>query len=232
MIPLEVIGRIDIPESVLSHRFVIEALACAHVLGQNEDSKERVVGTENTKKVELYGWAPNVDCHVDQTGLVYLLALNEGKGTVNCWNENPPTSDDPVSVWMPAGTVVRLNDYMPHWTEDDQCRVCAFLGSFREPCDAAAIALLQESVQALARGDYYGAPRVREGFRALRPDECLVPNDAFDAYEPMLLADAQKQGKWFEPCSECDQPAVRLDNHWPYCTEYNRCAEHLRGAAA
>lgn len=225
MSPLEIIGHLDVPASVMSHRFALEAYGCAKIMERNveeRESREQVVGTKNTGKVELYGWAPMVDSHVDRTGYVYLCPLNEGRSTVNVLD-----GENAISVFIPIGTVVRLNDFVVHWTEDTGLRVCAFIGSFEKPCDYDALIALQSGIESLARGDYYGAPRVSPGFRALMPDECMAPNDTFDDYELMLLSDAKKQKRWYERCSQCESPAVRLDNHWPYFTDKNRCAQHL-----
>jgi hypothetical protein len=224
MSPLEIIGNIDIPTSVMMHRFVREALGCAHIMAKNVeggDSREQVVGTANNKAVELYGWAPHVDSHADNTGFVYLVALNEGRSTVNVWADF-----EPISVWLPAGTVVRLDDRKMHWTEDD--RVRAFVGSFAEPRDDQALTQLQAGVTNLAKGDYYGTPRVSSGFRVLMPDECLIPNAVYDNCDPMLVADARKQRLRYERCTHCKKPAVRLDHHWPYSQANNRCIDHMR----
>lgn len=227
MKPLEIIGQIDIPCEVLAHRFVREALGCARHIADEGDVRHQVVGTANTRKVELYGWAPHVDSHVDNTGWVYLLALNEGRSTLNVWGAD----GEPVSVWMPAGAVVRLDDRAEHWTEDDSVRICAFIGSYPTPHDYDALVALQAGVSALARGDYYGAPRVRDGFRVLMPDECIVGDYNRCTYEPMLLIDAQRQRRWVETCALCCKAAVKIDQHWPYHTDMNRCAEHLKGDA-
>jgi hypothetical protein len=227
MAPLEIVGQITVPDSVMQHRFAIEALGAAMVMAKNVedgDSMEQVVGTANTRQVELYGWAPNVDSHQDHTGYVYLVALNEGRSTLNVWN--PENKEDAISVWLPRGAVVRLDDFHAHWTEDDRPRVCAFIGSYSMPQDHHAVAQLQAALMALEHGQYYGAPRVRDGFRALLEDECIAHSD-FEHPKTMLLKDAEEQGLIIEYCGQCMQPAVRLDNHWPYETGYSFCREHL-----
>jgi hypothetical protein len=229
MIPLEVIGHIVVPAGVMLHRFAREAYACARLAAEKikaRESLESVIGTANTKKVELYGWAPNVDSHADKTGIVYLVALNSGKTTVNVLQ-----GDDAISVELPRGTVVRLDDHATHWTEDNRVRVCAFIGSYDEPHDAEAITLLQAGVAALARGDYYGAPRVRDGFRVLMDDECLVLNSDGDGVDTVLHADALTMNEFIVSCAACEAPAVRLDSHFPYQWDMNRCREHLKKEA-
>jgi hypothetical protein len=226
---LELVGHIDVPPAVLEHRFVREALACTRMFAQHRndgDHTHQVVGTENTRRVELYGWTPHVDPHVDRTGHVYLLALNEGRSSVNVL-----IGDDIESLWLPAGAVVRLNDYQVHWTEDDSSRVCAFVGSYEAPQDAEAMTLLQSGVDALVRGDYYAAPRVGPGFRVPMDDECFVMNEPGDGVELMLIADAEARGRLIERCAHCDALAVRIDRHYPYHTDMNRCREHLHSNA-
>jgi len=224
---LQLVGHIAVPPAVLEHRFVREALACTDLFARHRDDGDhshQVVGTENTKRVELYGWTPHVDQHVDRTGYVYLLALNEGRSTVNVM-----VGDDIESLWLPAGAVLRLNDYQVHWTEDDSVRVCAFVGSFPTPQDVEALATLQTGIDALARGDYYGAPRVGSGFRVPLDDECYVMTEPGDGVELMLLADAEARGRLIERCAQCDALAVRIDRHYPYHTDMNRCRAHLKG---
>lgn len=224
--PLEIIGHIPVPDIVMRHRFVKEALACARLMAKKVDdreSREQVVGTANTRQVELYGWAPNVDSHADKIGIVYLLALNDGKSTVNVME-----GDDATCVWLPRGAVARLDDHVSHWTEDDQVRVCAFLGAFKEPCDADALAMLTDAVKALATNEYYRAPRVREGFRVLLADECLVMNRPGDGVDTMLLTDAIQNSRLVETCAKCGKPAVRVDDRYPYHTDMNRCREHMK----
>jgi len=185
----------------------------------------QVVGTENTGDVELYGWAPNVDEHADCTGIIYLACINPGRTHVELRH-----GEEVLAEILEVGTVVRMDDRYKHWTLDDGPRVGVFVGSFPTPCDEWALAALQAGVDALARGDYYGAPRVTPGFRVLQPDECLVPNEAFDGCNTKLLADAIAAGDYIEACVICDKPAVQLDHHWPYFADNCRCADHLRTA--
>ena len=225
MSPLQIVGRLPVPEAVLSHRFTIEARACAELFAKKEDVFSQVVGTANTRKAELYGWAPNVDSHRDNTGLVYLLCLNPGQTTVSV--DETGSLDRIATARLDAGVVVRMDDRCTHWTEDDRTRVALFVGSWPEPADAEAMALLAAGLDALERGDYYGAPRVRDGFRVLLPDECLAADDKIEELETMLLADAERAGRLIERCGKCDELAVRADEKWPYFTEQSRCIGHL-----
>ncbi|WP_369659173.1 hypothetical protein [Variovorax sp. V15] len=227
---LAVIGHIEIPAAALEHRFAHEALANAMLLTRKADAAMQVVGTENTRACELYGWAPNVDSHRDCTGWVYLVALNDGFSTVQAWASAKPGARKVHSIKLQRGDIVRLWDFCEHWTEDRAPRIAAFVGSFERPRDREAVALLQRGVDSLAAGDYYGAPRVRAGFRALLDDECLAATDDFSGLEPMLLADARRQKRLIERCARCGKPAVRPDDKWPYFSEKSVCRAHLGSA--
>jgi hypothetical protein len=133
--------------------------------------------------------------------------------------------EETYGVALAQGAVLRLNDYWEHWTIDTESRVCAFIGSFDEPCDEWAINRLTAAIEALDNGDYYGAPRVGQGFRVYGDDECLVPSGPDMAVRPMLLADAKAQGLDYVMCSQCDKPAAIMDHHWPYDMDC-RCYGH------
>lgn len=216
---LQVVGSIAIPPSVIKHRFVREALAVATLFSQDDERIERVVGTLNNKKCELYGWATSVAAHTDKTGYVYLLPLNDGNSVIY-------TEDH--EIHLKVGEVVRLNDFHLHWTVDEFPIVCAFVGSFKEPNDKQAMTTLQQGVTALAKGDYYDAPRVRSGFQAMLEDECFAIIDSIESPEQMLISDALVCGLWIEPCGECGEPAIKLDSYYPYFNDENKCRNHLR----
>lgn len=220
MSSIAVVGHIEIPPAVLEHRFVREALAIVTMFEEDEERVERVIGTPNSGKCELYGWATCIPPHVDNKGLVYLVALTDGDSFLH--------TEDSEARLLP-GTVVRLNDFRQHWTVDERPMVCAFVGVYDDPEDEQAMQILRDGVAALARGDYQGAPRVGPGFRVLLDDEGLVCVDYCDmTVEPMLLADAKARGLEPEACAECGRPAVTLDQHWPYHQENNRCHAHRR----
>jgi len=216
---LEVVGRIIVPD-LSDHRFVREAMAIANLKHRKQDPTEQVIGTANTKECELYGWAANVDSHVDNTGFMYLVPLVAEYSVLYVM-----LGDELLEQRLAVGEVVRLWDYALHWTEDSAPVMAAFVGSYKAPNDAEAVAVLANGVEALQRGDYYGAPRVRDGFRVLLPDECLATKD-YETYEPMLLADVKSRGMTVLTCSHCDSPAHSIDKQWPYFWEHNVCAEH------
>lgn len=225
---LAIVGHLDVPDASMAHRFALEARACVTTFAQRASVEHQVIGTVNARTCELYGWAPNVDSHADRTGWMYGVALNDGRTTISAYAYPMLSCMRTLHVELPRGAVFRLWDHCTHWTEDDAPRVCAFVGSFDEPDDAAAIATLRAGVAALAAGHYYGAPRVREGFRVLLDDEALVASDDMTDYAPMLLADATRRDLFVIPCAQCDRPAVRADPHWPYHWDQNRCREHMR----
>lgn len=210
---VQIVGQIAVPQTVLEHRFVKEALAVVNFFQKDDERIERVIGTKNSKKCELYGWSTCVAPHTDNEGYVYLLPLNDIGSFLY-------TEDS--EVYLQQGTVVRLNDFSSHWTFDDAPVVCAFVGAFKEPNDDQAIAILKEGINALERGDYYKAPRVREGFQVIMDDECWASKN-IDDVQLMLLTDAQAQDLFIELCACCDKPATKLDSTWPYHFDNNRC---------
>lgn len=219
---IEVVGTVAVPPEVLRHRFFLEAVGNAHIAAAREDEQSRVVGTQNTKSAELYGWGHNVSEHVDNTGFMYLLPLQLDRSMLyakhlgELWEQR-----------LVVGEVVRLWDHAVHWTEDRANVVAGFVGSFPEPRDAEAVEILHAGVAALARGDYYGSPRVGPGYRVVLPDECWATDD-FETAEIILRADAKAKRMKVLPCAQCRRPAVRLDNQWPYHWDRNVCREHLQ----
>jgi len=212
---VQVIGQIAVPQTVLEHRFVKEALAVVNFFQKDDERAERVIGTQNSKKCELYGWSTCVAPHTDNEGYVYLLPLNDIGSFLY-------TEDS--EVYLQQGTVVRLNDFSSHWTFDDVPVVCAFVGSFKEPNDEQAISILKEGVNALERGDYYDAPRVREGFQVVMDDECWAwSSEDMDNVKLMLLSDAKEKDLFIELCACCGEHASKLDSLWPYHFENNIC---------
>ena len=224
--PLEIIGHIAIPRAAKEHRFYREAFMVARALGKDAGRYEKVIGTINDRKCELYGWGANVDAHTDDSGYIYICLMSAADSLILV----EPSLDDPQehSALMQIGTVVRLNDFRRHWTYDGEgSRVCAFVGSFSEPDDVAAMTILTEGIATLARGDYYGAPRVRDGFRVMLSDECFALPE-FDSGRPelMLKADAEAKGLLIIPCAKCGEPASKLDAHFPYDWTYCLCSKH------
>lgn len=228
---LELMRHIEIPRQVASHRFVLEALRCAESLCDNRDPRHRVIGTSDGNRPELYGWAPNVKPHRDKTGWMYALMLNDGISYIHARKHVALAGGgESHQIRVQAGDIFVLNDFCEHWTEDVTPRVAMFIGCFDDRCDAEALAKLQSGLTALAAGEYYGAPRVKEGYRSMSPDECFVSNSDMSDAEVMLLADARRQERLVVEC-HCGQPAVELDRHWPYFWDHCVCAEHRLGRA-
>ena len=221
---LQVIGKLEVSQSAKEHRFVVECQAVTKVIECREKCGS-VVGTENTKQPELYGWKPNVLPHVDNTGFVYFMPIVVNGGNVCAGDfETQIYSDLPLE----CGTVYRLDDRVHHWTTDDSHTVCLFVGSYDAPDDTEAMILLSKGLAALAAGEYYGAPRAGRGFRVVLHDECLI--ETRDGYDYKLLADASRDDDFILKCSQgdCCKPAVIADRYFPYFQENNRCADHIR----
>ena len=223
--PAAVVGHLQIPPEVEAHRFMQEAREHINALANRADESwphEHVIATSNTRRVELYGWRPNVEPHKDKTGYIYFVALNDGVTTVTA-----DRSVEKSTVVARKGDVVRLDDFSSHGTTDDQARVCAFLGSFMLPDDVAALEELRKAIGLLAKGEYYGAPRLSHGARRLSKDECLVVDPDSHEASAHLLTDAVAGGLFYEICALCSKPAATLDRYWPYHTERHRCLEHM-----
>lgn len=109
--------------------------------------------------------------------------------------------------------VFRLDDRVPHWTQDSASRLALFVGPFKAPCDAEAVERLRVAVGYLAEGRYRDAPRVASGLVQLQPDECWATCD-FEEREIMLLSDAKAGGYHVLDCS-CGKPAAVIDEYWP-----------------
>lgn len=212
--PLAHVGDIDIPPTALRHHYVLEVSAVVGVIHEN---RERVVGTSNRgpARVELYGWGANVQGHADNLGFIYFLPLTMKRSIVSAGD---------VRKYIRPGQVHRLDDRVHHYTRDTGDVVCLYAGVFKEPSDAQALSMLRAGIHLLASGDR-AAPRVSEGFRVPMPWECWA------GYEPPALMpiDEARRNEWaIATCAECGRHAYRLDDHYPYHQENNRCREHFR----
>ncbi len=215
--------HIDVPVKALQHRFVAETENRLRLAEAADDERERVVGTgRDNSAPQLYGWAANIAAHSDNTGYIYGVCLNEG---VTKLHASRGDGVQPVTIMLRQGDVFRLNDFVPHWTEDSQPRIAVMAGPFAEPCDELALQQLQEGLQALASGAYYGAPRMASGHVTLGADECWATRD-FETSSIMLLEDARREGLEVITCAECEEPAVVVDHYWPWHGEASRCGRH------
>ncbi|HCF2447004.1 TPA: hypothetical protein NIA45_004672 [Pseudomonas aeruginosa] len=221
--PLAVIGQLQIPDAVLQHRFVLEALQRVQEVNLSEDGRERVIGTTSRPgEVQLYGWGVNIGRHTDRTGIVYGVCLNPGRTVLKSTDERTTVPGPVHQVLLPAGAVFRLDDYLAHWTEDSCPRVAAFCGPFPECDDAAALERLQAAIGLLASGTYAGAPRISAGFIQLAADEAWATTD-FENREIMLLQEVKRRRAYILTCHLCDRPANKIDHFWPYHEEASRC---------
>lgn len=221
---LQVVAKLHIPPHIEHHRHMKEALDALNLVEQLVEDEARVVGTTNTQSCELYGWAPDIARHIDKTGYVYFACLNPGESTIYA-SQDGKTS----CVKANQGDVIRLWDHAEHWTQDEASRVAIFIGSFRAPADNQAIEAISMGIAALANGNYYNSPRVSSGYRQIASDECIAATSNFQSYEHMLVSDALAQNRYVIRC-HCGEPAMRVDNHWPYHDDRSLCARHLATA--
>lgn len=230
---LVIVDHLDVPEAVLSHRFVAEGLRLLATVADEDDFRDRVIGTgKATRKAQLYGWAKDTAEHQDKTGVIYGVCLTPGNSKLFA-RAGEDNSAPVLEVELSVGAVFRLDDYLPHWTEDSGHRLAAFAGPYPEPNDSAALALLETGITHLAAGSYYDAPRVGLGYFQLQADECWATHD-FQDRELMLIADAKERGHHILECSLCEQPAAKIDHYWPFHFDQNlcsRCAEDQNNAS-
>lgn len=222
--PLSCIGSIEIPPAALDHRHIMEAEAATMVV--NDGRIERVIGTTNKPGhpvVELYGWAPNVDSHADETGWMYFCPLLVGRSIVSAWEKGKPLGNR-HRVLLRVGNVYRLNDFVMHWTADRRPVVALYCGVFRMPDDGLAMSLLQDGVNELSTGGRF-APRVSPGFRIRFDDECFAEVDGRKALIP--ISEAKQRGALIATCIKCDAYADHVDHSWPWGWEGNRCRSHI-----
>lgn len=51
-----------------------------------------------------------------------------------------------------------------------------------------------------------------------------------DWWKRMTKKRAEREGRTIITCCKCSRPAVQLDHHWPYMSDYCLCAEHQKEA--
>ncbi len=218
--PLAVVGRLEVPARALEHYYVVEAHACASIL---TDGRERIVGTTNEpgkEHLELYGWAPCVQPHIDDFGWTYIMPLRFQLSRVSARLKGCA-----VSLWLRRGEIYRLDDRVVHWTSDSGPACAMWVGIFKRPADRHAVEMMREGLRLLARGSR-AAPRVKMGFRCPAAWECWV--DTPQGRDLVPLAEAKRRGLLIATCVECDKPAYSVDRLFPYHHEMNRCRQHFR----
>lgn len=223
-LPVECVGRLDIPAAVYQHRNLFEASAAVSVI---EDNLERVIGTKNrgAPSSQLYGWGANVVPHQDNLGFVYLMPLRLRHSCLGVESLVGDPSPWRVTTWLRLGRVYRLNDFHCHWTRDSAPVVCLFAGVFKVADDDGALAMLGDGLADLA-ADKYEAPRVKDGFRALGDHEVYTHGPDGNPVM-MLLEEARARGELILQCAVCEERAVLIDHHYPYFLAGNRCYRHL-----
>lgn len=216
---LAAVGQIHVGRRAFRHRHYLEALALTQVFDADAERVERVIGTANKERprAQLYGWGRNVAPHRDGTGWIYLVPLTLGRSVLHVGR---------LALELEAGVVYRMNDFARHWTFDDAPVVCLFAGVFEGPRDARALRMLRRGALQLGLRDRH-APRVSQGFRVPLGGECYADPHLQGDRRLCRLALAKRKGWVVADCSVCGAPAVRLDTHWPYLADYNRCGRCL-----
>jgi hypothetical protein len=222
MLPGLSIGR-----NATSHTFVRECLEGVALMRRERSRTGRVIGTENTRRPELYGWANPVEPHMDNVQgdrYVYGMLLR-GRCEIFCLD---PEYGHQYSYHLTPGAIFRLNDRLPHWTRGRTDSACIFVGCWPEPQDETAFELLARGLRRLESGTPT-APRVAPGARAL-PGYVWIYN--FRTNSPLHVRQAvaariERAGDntWWllATCAKCDKPAVTLDHHFPIYQDGNTC---------
>ncbi len=218
---IEKIAHIDIPASVLKHANVTQVTDFLRASAELDDL-DRVIGTQNTKKPELYGWVGDIDWHVDNQGDVYFVILSNNNGVLFAENEAP--------IHYNQGDVVRMNDFTRHKVEQNGEAVGLFVGAFKCGNDELAINALKKALGSLTEcsiKSYDRAPRWEGG--PLHDYECYVWH--FDEeldLERTLHTNATDTQGMILTCSHdgCNKHASQIDHHFPYMEDNNRCTTH------
>lgn len=218
---IEKIAHIDIPDAALKHDNVKQVTDCL-VSRAELDDLDRVIGTQNTKKPELYGWVGDIDWHVDNQGDVYFVILSNNSGVLFAENETP--------IQYSQGDVIRMNDFTRHKVEQSGEAVGLFIGAFECGDDTLVIDTLKTALDSLTERsiESYGrAPRWEGG--PLHDYECYVWH--FDEeldLERTLHANASGTQGMILMCSHegCSKHASQIDHHFPYSDDNNRCTNH------
>ena len=216
-----VVGTLEIPASAANHKFSKHVEKRLGQLNPKADSRERVLGTTNTRQPELYGWLGNIPDHVDNQGFVYFMVINPASGVFYSKNSE--------AISYGKGDIIRMNDSVHHSVMSENVNVALFLGAFDKPCDDYALISFKEAVATLTAPlecSYETAPRYLAADCPVDDDECYILHD--DASKRTLIALAHQNGEFIIPCSfeGCTNYAAEIDHHFPYHWERNVCALH------
>jgi len=208
------VANINIPNNVYKHRFYkeLDKILSSYDMGA-KTSMDRVFGTHNTHKPELYGFVGHIEPHRDNKGIVYFMPLNDVKGIFY--------NSDGESIDYKQGDVIRMDDRVMHGVYQKGHVVAMFIGAFDFHQDHKVIELFNRAITQLSDGNSYKtAPRWLSA--PIARDECFeledlepVRNLLQHANEPILCS-----------VDECNKVAVKLDNKFPYFWEYNLCHIH------
>lgn len=233
---LKRIAQIEIIDQVCCHRFVKESYESLKKEIQKPFAANVVVGTNNTQKVEMYAFGPDIGAHTDDQGFVYILPIL-GAGGFFLANESRLKDDntltDPTySLTLDVGTIYRLNDRCLHWTRGNEPTVALFLGAFDSPCDEIVEKMFRDALKTLAAGLYYEAPRQWAHKSPLSHDECYVSLQSAPNEPVRVLINDLDHLSHFGAAicgiDGCHHYAATLDGLFPYEIEMNRCLYHAK----
>lgn len=217
--------KLVVPESIYLNTNYIEAAAV--VEGYNNDKgiyDHRVVGTANTRKLELYGWKNPIGMHVDShtvesPSFCYFAILDNNDTEIVV-----KYKDGSYNIVCPRiGDIVRLNDSFEHGTTGLGRCVALFCGTFTRSCDAKVAAQMQIGINRLAAN--IRSPKVplplATGFYH---NECLVAGKYIPELSTLRIADKKSQEILYCHCGEV---ACVPDKMYPYGHDHV-CGRHRK----
>lgn len=206
--------KLNVPDTIYKNLNYVEA-KCV-VAGYNADKSiydHRVVGTANTKQLELYGWKNPIGMHVDShsvesSSFCYFSILDNDDTEIVV-----KLSDYSYIIVCPKrGDIVRLDDSFEHGTTGLGNCVALFCGTFKRSCDAVVAKRMQLGINRLAQN--IRSPKIALPLAVgFYHNECYVAGQ----YKPELstLNIAEKRSQEILYC-HCGEVACVPDKMYPY----------------
>jgi hypothetical protein len=209
MLSLEIVGNIKVSDKIYS------SLRYHYMCQRLNRVKGPVVGTENSKIVEIYGWKPNVGKHIDNTGFVYVLPLH---------SDGLLISED-SSVNIIKGDVICLNDHIAHYTTNKNTVVALFVGSYSSRQDELALNKFRNFMKRIDISEDRLKPfSIKTSGYTRILSNCVMLENEYVPYKIIYKEHAKDKGI---KCSACDNTAITIDKHHPYLQDHTLCQKHL-----